>query len=453
MLVARDVDLILGMECSAAPRRDDTRFHREELLGDVLDAVAGHRSPAGRPGADRPRRAAPARAGSRRRSAGRATRCSSPAAAARALSPKVAHRAGDWQAVMGLVAGGLGISLVPRLAHTAPPAGRRDHPAHRRAAQAPRVRRLPRRAPSPRPRSAPCSTRWPTAPAPDAAGREPHDGDARCGSRAPRRRRRHLRPGRGPGGLRAGLGPGPPRRRRRPRRHLEGLGHARHARHELEGVVGLRRRGARRPADARQVNDAVVEAMLAGYREHLPLLPGAREAIERLGATPHARPRVLLEPPGDRSRAARRWASPTASPRPSPPRRSRAASPRPTSTWRRCGASASPSGIAIEDSENGIKSAHAAGLRVIAIPNPHFPPADDALALADEILPDLDAVRTLSGGERVVAGRVQREARRGAGDLQQAPDRSFRARRRAGACLKPRAAGRRAGSCRGRWSR
>ena len=39
MLVARDVDLILGMECSSAPRRDDTRFHREELLGDILDAV------------------------------------------------------------------------------------------------------------------------------------------------------------------------------------------------------------------------------------------------------------------------------------------------------------------------------------------------------------------------------------------------------------------------------
>src|SRR5689334_18108980 len=39
LLVARDVDLILGMECSAAPRRDDTRFHREELLGDILDAV------------------------------------------------------------------------------------------------------------------------------------------------------------------------------------------------------------------------------------------------------------------------------------------------------------------------------------------------------------------------------------------------------------------------------
>ena len=55
MLVARDVDLILGMECSAAPRRDDTRFHREELLGDALDAVAPDRPPARGPRADRPR--------------------------------------------------------------------------------------------------------------------------------------------------------------------------------------------------------------------------------------------------------------------------------------------------------------------------------------------------------------------------------------------------------------
>ena len=123
MLVARDVDLILGMECSSAPRRDDT--------------------------------ALPPRGAARRR---RSTRCCRPTtrSPARAridlaelagegwvappigwscdevfvagcrtagFSPKVAHRAGDWQAVMGLVAGGLGISLVPRLAHTAPPPG------------------------------------------------------------------------------------------------------------------------------------------------------------------------------------------------------------------------------------------------------------------------------------------------------------------------------------------
>jgi HAD superfamily hydrolase (TIGR01509 family) len=48
---------------------------------------------------------------------------------------------------------------------------------------------------------------------------------------------------------------------------------------------------------------------------------------------------------------------------------------------------------AVEDSANGIRSAHAAGLRVYAIPNPHFPPAPDALALADEVLPGLDALR------------------------------------------------------------
>jgi beta-phosphoglucomutase-like phosphatase (HAD superfamily) len=47
---------------------------------------------------------------------------------------------------------------------------------------------------------------------------------------------------------------------------------------------------------------------------------------------------------------------------------------------------------AVEDSENGIRSAHAARMRVIAIPNPHFPPAADALALADVTLPDLDAL-------------------------------------------------------------
>jgi DNA-binding transcriptional LysR family regulator len=122
MLVARDVDLILGMECSSAPGRDDTRFHREELLGDILDAVVATDHPlAGRSRIDLAELAgewwvAPPigwscdevfQAGCR----------------ASGFSPRVAHRAGDWQAVMGLVAGGLGSSLVPRLAHTAPPAG------------------------------------------------------------------------------------------------------------------------------------------------------------------------------------------------------------------------------------------------------------------------------------------------------------------------------------------
>jgi HAD superfamily hydrolase (TIGR01509 family) len=38
--------------------------------------------------------------------------------------------------------------------------------------------------------------------------------------------------------------------------------------------------------------------------------------------------------------------------------------------------------VAIEDSSNGIRAGAAAGMPVIAVPNPHYPPAADALALA-----------------------------------------------------------------------
>ena len=41
---------------------------------------------------------------------------------------------------------------------------------------------------------------------------------------------------------------------------------------------------------------------------------------------------------------------------------------------------------AVEDSEAGIRSARAAGMRVVAIPNLHFPPGEEALAQADVVL-------------------------------------------------------------------
>jgi HAD superfamily hydrolase (TIGR01509 family) len=44
---------------------------------------------------------------------------------------------------------------------------------------------------------------------------------------------------------------------------------------------------------------------------------------------------------------------------------------------------------AVEDSHSGIGSAKAAGMRVVAIPNPSFPPGDDALAEADVVLRSL----------------------------------------------------------------
>jgi HAD superfamily hydrolase (TIGR01509 family) len=45
---------------------------------------------------------------------------------------------------------------------------------------------------------------------------------------------------------------------------------------------------------------------------------------------------------------------------------------------------------AVEDSHAGIGSAKAAGMRVVAIPNPSFPPGDDALTNADLVLGSLD---------------------------------------------------------------
>ena len=44
---------------------------------------------------------------------------------------------------------------------------------------------------------------------------------------------------------------------------------------------------------------------------------------------------------------------------------------------------------AIEDSENGLLAAHAAGMRVIAIPNREFHPSGEALAAADVVLDSL----------------------------------------------------------------
>ncbi len=45
---------------------------------------------------------------------------------------------------------------------------------------------------------------------------------------------------------------------------------------------------------------------------------------------------------------------------------------------------------AVEDSANGIRSAYAARIAVIAIPNREFPPDDEALSLASRVVANLD---------------------------------------------------------------
>lgn len=49
--------------------------------------------------------------------------------------------------------------------------------------------------------------------------------------------------------------------------------------------------------------------------------------------------------------------------------------------------------LAVEDSSNGLRAAAAAGMTVIAIPNPGYPPAQDALARASATATDLGEVR------------------------------------------------------------
>lgn len=52
---------------------------------------------------------------------------------------------------------------------------------------------------------------------------------------------------------------------------------------------------------------------------------------------------------------------------------------------------------AVEDSSNGLRAAVAAGTTVFAVPNPHFPPADDALAGTYRVLGGIGELPTALG--------------------------------------------------------
>jgi HAD superfamily hydrolase (TIGR01509 family) len=140
-----------------------------------------------------------------------------------------------------------------------------------------------------------------------------------------------------------------------------------------------------------EINDEVVRLMLERYRAELPLLPGALEAVKRIAgrfplAVASSSNRPLIEAVLESAGLARYFRATVSSeevPRgkPAPDVYVEAA--------RRLGV-APELCAAVEDSANGLRSAKAAGMRVVAFPNPHYPPAQDALALADVVLSSLD---------------------------------------------------------------
>ena len=146
------------------------------------------------------------------------------------------------------------------------------------------------------------------------------------------------------------------------------------------------------PESPEEINAEVVERMLERYRERAAADRRRGRRGAAAGAGVPARRRVVLEPAADRGRARARRDRRRSSTPSSRPRRSPRGKPAPDvylEAMRRLGAEPT-STAAIEDSSNGIRAAHAAGMRVIALPNAHYPPAPDALALADAVIASPD---------------------------------------------------------------
>jgi HAD superfamily hydrolase (TIGR01509 family) len=153
----------------------------------------------------------------------------------------------------------------------------------------------------------------------------------------------------------------------------------------LHEVVGLRE-----PPDV--INREVVRRMLARYEVELPVIPGAAEAVRGLAsagyrlAVASSSNRELIDTVLRELGLTELFeitvsSEEVARGKPAPDVYLEAA--------RRLGVDPVVC-AAVEDSASGIRSAHTAGMRVIAYPNRHFPPADDVLGLADERLETLD---------------------------------------------------------------
>jgi HAD superfamily hydrolase (TIGR01509 family) len=151
----------------------------------------------------------------------------------------------------------------------------------------------------------------------------------------------------------------------------------------LAGTVGL-------ALPPEQLAEQVIGAMADRYATALPLMPGATEAVARLAARwrlglASSSPRRLIDTVLTTSGMAPLFEVTVST------EEVEAGKPSPAvyrDVVRRLG-TAPEHTVAIEDSSNGLRSAHAAGLLVVAVPHESFPPAAAALALATVQVPTL----------------------------------------------------------------
>ena len=141
------------------------------------------------------------------------------------------------------------------------------------------------------------------------------------------------------------------------------------------------------PGTPEQINAAVVERMLERYGERPPLIPGAAEVVRTVASrrpvaiASSSNPELIevVVAAAGLDDVVSHWVSSeeVARGKPAPDVYLEAA--------HRLGVEPANC-AAVEDSQNGIRSAKAAGMRVFAIPNPHYPPDPAALGDADVVL-------------------------------------------------------------------
>jgi len=158
------------------------------------------------------------------------------------------------------------------------------------------------------------------------------------------------------------------------------------------------------PLDPKAISDQVVSRLEQIYRDRLPLIDGAAEAVDRLAASlplglASSSNREIIDLFLELTGLGPRFAVTLSSEEVA---RGKPAPDVYLEVLRRM--RADPAGsIAVEDSENGIRAAKDAGMRVVAVPNPHYPPDPAVLAHVDDVvgsLHELTLERALGRDER-----------------------------------------------------